>query len=434
MQVSEEKLDDSINCKLNISIPPDWIDPQVEQKLQEYAKQAKLPGFRPGKIPFGVIRQRFGLAVSKDVILEKLPDWIIDAIDAKKLVVAGITSINFPDYKFGNVCEFSVHVELLPDIPSSAYENLSFNFYEVEVNEQDIQDALRKIAIQNAEYVETDVSSGCDQRITLQYRHAEQTDEYFTPENLYYSGSNPIMKEFDNKLKGARAGDRIEVEINPNTFMKMNIDTSISDHNPEDKSTEPFLIQINKIENCKEQPQINDALAEKLGVEEGGLDELKKQVAKELERKMKKTNEMFNHLSIKDALYERNEKTQAISIPRSMYLRDASAIGPYPVISDSNLPNLGQDEIENRRKEILCGLIYQHIFTQHHGSEIEDSKLKEFLDEEAQSYAQPDKYIDLVLTNEQFSRQARMSFLQKFALEKIMETAEITKQASLEAQ
>ncbi|MCY4050067.1 MAG: trigger factor [Gammaproteobacteria bacterium] len=421
MQVSVKKLDNALRHKLNFSIPPEWIDPQVEKKLHEYAKKVKLPGFRPGKIPLNILKQRFGEAFSQDVILEKMPEWIFDAFEIKQLQVAGFTSIDLPNRKLGNICEFSVTIEILPEIPDSAYENLSFDVHENEVKEEDIQKVLWRIAYEKAEYVETEVSSGLGQRISLQYRLAEQTDEDFTSEMFYFLGSNPDMQEFDKKLEGLHAGDRIELEFDPGTFR---IGTK-----PKDEFKRNFLIQVNKVEKYKEEPQINDALAEKLGFQEGGIDQLRKEVTKELESNMKKDNEMSNHLSIQDALYQRNQKTKEIPIPLCMYLCDDAGIGSYPLINEQNLPDLSEDVIEIRRKEALHNLICKHIFTKHHGTEIEDSELKEFLLEEAQSYDDPDQYIKYVMSDDNSSQRARTHFLQKFVLNKIMETAKpITKQ------
>ncbi|MYB33892.1 MAG: hypothetical protein F4X92_01960 [Gammaproteobacteria bacterium] len=417
MQVSVEKLDNPLEHKLTIGIPPDWIDSEVDKQVHEYAKNAKLPGFRPGKIPFKVMIQRYGPALSSQIVQDKIPHWVKDAFEAKELKVAGFTSLDFDLHTRGSEYEFSVTIEVLPEIPDSAYENLPVVVSESEIKEEHIQNSLTKIAVEHAEYVEIEVSSDRNQRITLQYRLDQLTDEDFSPEMFYFTGRSPNMKQFDKALEGVRSGDRIEFEFDPNSFL-----TGAA---PSDELKRNLSILIHKVEKFKEEPQVDDALAEKLEVK-GGLEELKKQVAAELERSMKEKLEDLNSISIEKALYERNETSREITIPRCMYLNNGSGFGAYPVLDEKNIPNLSETEIEVRKKNNLFQLVIDHIFGKYYESEMDKKQFEEFVLERAQGYEHPDQFVRFTLGNEITFQRMHMAFRQKKAIEKIMETAKST--------
>ena len=417
MQVSVEKLDNPLEHRLTISIPPDWIDSEVDKQVHEYAKSAKLPGFRPGKIPFKVMLQRYGQTFSNQVVQDRIPHWIQDAFEARELKAAGFTSFNLNSHKRGSKYEFSISIEVLPEIPDSAYENLPVVVSESAVKEEHIQNSLMKIAVKHAEYVEIEVSSDCNQRITLQYRLAELTDEDFSPVMFYFTGLNPNVKQLDKALEGRRSGDRIQMEFDPNSFM-----TGAA---PSDELKRDLSILIHKIEKFREEPTVDDALAEKLGVE-GGLEELKKQVTAELERNMKGKLENLNGTSIQEALYARNEKSREITIPRCMYLNNDLGFGAYPVLDEENMPNLSETELEIRKKKKLFQLVIEHIFGKYYEPEMDKKQFEEFLLERAQGYEHPDQVVQFALNNETAFQRMHMAFRQKKAIEKIMETAKST--------
>ncbi|MCY4148159.1 MAG: trigger factor [Gammaproteobacteria bacterium] len=418
MQVSVEKLDNPLEHNLTISIPSDWIDSEVDKEVQEYAKDAKMPGFRPGKIPFKVMVQRYGKPLSAEIIKDRMPVWIQDAFDAKKLDVAGFTSFRLTPHERGTDFEFSVTIEAMPEISDSFYENLPVVVTESELTEEQIRKSLRKIAVERAEYVEAEVSSGRDQRITLQYRLADLTDKAFTAEMFYYSGLNSNMKEFDKVLEGVRAGDRIEIEFDP-----FSLRTGVA---PKDELKRNLLVLIHKVERFGKEPQIDDALAEKLGIKEGGVEQLKKEVTQELERHLKKNIENLNRTSIKNALYERCQRTDEITIPRCMYLDSGLALGPYPILDEEILPNIDEDEIENRKRDTLFTLITHHIYDEHYNSTLDDKELEEFVYEDAQGYDNPDEYVKHALSDRNTAYFLQSAFKQKKAVEKIMETADYT--------
>ncbi len=416
MQVSVEKLDTPLEHKVNISIPPDWIDSEVDKQVQEHAVNARLPGFRPGKIPFKVMVQRYGPGLSSEIIQGKIATWIMDAFEVRELKVAGFTSLDFNLHRRGSVYEFSVTVEVRPEIPDSAYENLTVVVSESEIKEKHVQKTLRKIAVEHAEYAEMPVSSGQGERITLQYRPAELADDVLSSKVFYFSGLHSNLKEFDKTLEGVRSGDRIEIEFDPDSLFTGSV--------PREEAKRSLLVLIHKVEKFKEEPQVNDALAEKLGVEEGGLEELKKQVAAELERDLKEAMEELNRTSVQDALHERNERTGEIIIPRCLYFNEGEMFGHFPVLNEGSMPD--PDVIENRKKNALFALVHQHVYVQHYGTETDREQLKEFVSQDAQRYNDPDEFLEYALNNEHAYQRVQMAFRQKKAMEKIMETANST--------
>jgi len=109
-----------------------------------------------------------------------------------------------------------------------------------------------------------------------------------------------------------------------------------------------------------------------------------------------------------------------------MYLDSGLALGPYPILDEEILPNIDEDEIENRKRDTLFTLITHHIYDEHYNSTLDDKELEEFVYEDAQGYDNPDEYVKHALSDRNTAYFLQSAFKQKKAVEKIMETADYT--------
>lgn len=418
MQVSVEELDNPLERKISICIPSEWIDLEVDKKIQEQAKHYKMPGFRPGKVPGKVLQKRLGPFETLNYLDERFPLWLTEALKLNDLRVAGFTSIDMAPHERGKQYQFSVTAEIMPDIPDAAYENLSFVVNESEVKEQHVQERLEQMAIKSADYVEVRAADAAQHRITMQYRDGENPDQDFTPELYYYLDLNSREREFDKMLKGVRSGDILEIDWDYHTLFE----GYVPDEAEEKKKS---LILINHVESPKEAPQVNDELAEKLGIEEGGLKELAGQVRSELEWFVRQSIDKPNLNHVQDALFKRNETSGAIPIPRSMYLSSGAFFLGKPVLNEANIPEMDESRITYLRKNVLYHLVVNRIH-ERFKFDLDENKIKEYVASQAGNYQDPEMYAQNVMRDKEQVFHARFQLRQLKAIEKILETA-ITK-------
>lgn len=414
MQVSVEALELPLERKVNIAIPADWIVLEVDKRIRDRAKDYCPPGFRPGKVPFKIVQKRFAPQVMADYINEVLPHWLNDAFNAKELKVVGLISIALDPYDHNGDYEFSVTAELHPEIPISAYEGLPIEVSESKITEHHIQQQLQDIAVKNAEFVETDKISGDHQRIALQYRTAANPDAEYSPEIFYFTGLSPHMHEFDNALQGIGAGDQIKVQVDPLSLYE--------GAKQRDDWKQEMLILIKTVERSEDNIIIDDALAEKLGIKEGGLEKLTHQVKIDLERHMENWIFQINREQIKNALTKRNAKSGQVILPRCLYLK-TSFYDKWLILDNHESSSLDEGQIEHNKKETLYYLIVNHLQETQSYADYTYEEFREYIQPEASRYDDPEAYIENAYSNRSMRHQIISHMREKIAVGKIIETA-----------
>lgn len=417
MQVSIEQRDIAIERKVNISIPADRIEPEVDRRVREYGKECRLPGFRPGKVPFGILRKRFGPAITDKYLNETLPEYMQEAFDANGMEPAGFVSMDVIPYESGKDFEFSVTIELFPDIPNEVYEGLTVVLRQSEITDQDVQRTLHRIALQNAEFVEHDGEIGPGLRVTFRHRFVEDTDEGFASERTVITGMQEAATDLEKALQGARQGDRVEVEMDEAEIFYPG--TSREDRK------EKFLVQIEKVERPAQEVEVNDALAEKLNIQEGGLSQLKEDVRKQLESELSSRIESDNRIRIMNALMERKGGSGQVTVPRSLILKSAGTSIPWQMVDQVPEEFWDHEMTRELERAVLFQLVSHHIVKEY-SIEPDDDQMREHLRSIAGSYEDPEEYINNVLANQRGHDQVRQNLTEKMVVDKILETASTT--------
>ena len=141
MQVNET-LNEGLTREFTITIPAADLDAELNSKLVELAPQVSLPGFRPGKVPPGLLRQRYGDALLGEVIEKSVNDSSQRALDERDLRPASQPNVEITSYEKGQDLEYKLSVELMPEIDTVDFSTLELERLVAEPGESDISDAL----------------------------------------------------------------------------------------------------------------------------------------------------------------------------------------------------------------------------------------------------------------------------------------------------
>ena len=140
MQVSVEKTGD-LERKMTVQVPSDRIDSKVSGRLNELRGQVRLKGFRPGRVPMNIIRQRYGEQVRDEILQEVMQTSLQEAIGEQKLRVAGVTRIE-PKPQGDAEFEFTADLEVFPEVPQIEVADLALEKPQAEVADEDIDGML----------------------------------------------------------------------------------------------------------------------------------------------------------------------------------------------------------------------------------------------------------------------------------------------------
>src|SRR2546422_10699445 len=106
---------------LEIEIPQDIVDHEITHIAQEFARRARVPGFRPGKAPIGVVKTRFREEIVSEMMQHLMPKYFGDAIDERKLEIVKAPQFESVDYNSGKPLRFKAVFEVYPKLDVSNY-------------------------------------------------------------------------------------------------------------------------------------------------------------------------------------------------------------------------------------------------------------------------------------------------------------------------
>ena len=161
MQVTETNTD-GLKREFRVVVPAGEVEDKVVRRLDEIGRSIRLPGFRPGKVPMQILRRRYGPSVLGEVLESTVQGSSAEAIREHNLRPALPPKVEIQSFSEGADLEYKMSVELLPDIPEPSFADLGIERLVVEVQDEDIDRAVERIAEQQrkSEAVERPAESG----------------------------------------------------------------------------------------------------------------------------------------------------------------------------------------------------------------------------------------------------------------------------------
>lgn len=260
VQVTKE---DGLKRELTISVPSNDIATKEQSKLQEIAKTIKVAGFRPGKVPVNVVKQRHGDAVKSEVLQEVINDTTTKALTDKKFKPAMQPNIEIKTFEDGKDLEYTVNFEMIPPIEIKDVSKLKLEKMVTKVSKKEIDDALERIAENNRETKTVESKRALKDGDIALIDFDGQVDGERRPGmkgegHELELGSGQFIPGFEEQLVGKKAGDEVSVKVTfPDPYMS------------EDLAGKEAVFDV-KIHEIKEYntPTIDDEFAKKLGLED----------------------------------------------------------------------------------------------------------------------------------------------------------------------
>ncbi|MSP81545.1 MAG: trigger factor [Alphaproteobacteria bacterium] len=217
MQVTET-LTEGLKHELKVVVGAHDIAGRVAGRLAELGRTVKLPGFRPGKVPANLIKQRFGQQVMGEVLQETLSETSQKAVQDKGLRPAMRPQIKVTNFAEGADLEYELSLEVMPEIVPGEFGDLVLSRPVVEVGEADIDEALQRIADSNKRFKpapEGQLSAPGDQ-IVIDFVGSLEGSEFAGGKGTDQTveiGAGMMLPDMENALTGRRTGDKFEADV-----------------------------------------------------------------------------------------------------------------------------------------------------------------------------------------------------------------------------
>ena len=415
MQVSVES-SSAVEKRLKIQIPAEEVNPQVDARLREIGKQVRLKGFRPGRVPFSVLRQRFGEQAKAEVIQQTVQASLQKAIEQESLRIAAAPRLDEEPVFDDNGLEFISIVETYPDLQPIEVADISIERPDVSVTDDDVTAMIETLRRQKIKWEDVDRKPGDDDQALIEY--TAETDEGTVPEKgvhrlaviLGHSGFDALEKE----LRKMSAGDKKDLKL---TF-------------PEDYR-EPALagkkaavaLTLDKVQEGI-LPEVDEAFIKSFSVESGEVDDLKVEVRANLERELSQAVTSQLKAQLAERLLEMHED---LEVPESIVTNEARSMlqqmlqGAEIEITDEMLEHFR----EPARKRVRSGMLLGELASQNEIA-IDAIKVREAIETIAQTYEEPREVIQMYYGEQRLLQAIENSVLENQVVDWVVNNAKVT--------
>jgi trigger factor len=246
-------------CKhsLDITVPVVEVEKETERVVAEIQKKVKLPGFRPGKAPVGLVKQRFAGDIRQDVLEKLVPRFFRAAADQDHLQVVGQPNVTDVHFHAGEPITFKAEFEVAPTFELGEYRGITITYNEPQVTDAEVDARIEEIREQKAEYVNEEprpLADG-DYAVVSLESLSGVAEKVSQDELMLKMGDEATMKEFTENLRGAAPEESREFDVAyPEDYDRK----QLAGHTVRFKATV-------KAVRRKELPEVNDEFAKDLG-------------------------------------------------------------------------------------------------------------------------------------------------------------------------
>ena len=420
MQVSVETTQ-GLERRLTITVPADSVDGAVKSRLQQLAKTQRINGFRPGKVPVNVIKKRYGQAVRQEVAGDMMQQNFYQAIIQEKINPAGMPKFELTKDVDGQDLEFVASFEVYPEFELAPVSDIEIEKAVVEIKDEDLDNMMETLQKQHASWKEVRRKARKDDRVVIDFVGSIDGEEFdggkaedFTLE----LGKNRMIPGFEEPLVGAKKGEEVTVNV---TF-------------PEDYHAEAlkgkeavFAVTVKKVEG-QELPEVDEEFAKLFGIEEGGVEALRAEVSKNMQRELNQTLKA----QVKEAVIEKLLEANAVDVPQALIDQEVNALREQAKQrfaqqgGGQNLPELPADLFkDNAKRRVSIGLILGEVI-QSNELKADDAKVNEMIETAASAYEDPQEVIDYYNNNQELMQQMRNVALEEQAIDAIIAKAQVS--------
>jgi trigger factor len=410
---------------LDIEIESQVVDNEITHIAKEFARRARVPGFRPGKAPIGVVKSRYKDEIVSEMMQHLMPKYFGDAVDENKLEIVQAPHFESVDYDSGKPLRFKAVFEVYPKLNITNYEGIPVQPVSVAVEESEVETSLKKLQEDMAELspVEEDRPIQVGDFAEISYNGAIEgsEDPPITGEKAVAEIGGPTtVKEFTENLVGTRVNEEkaFAVGYRPDYPEKRLAGKSVQ-----------YNVKIEGIKK-KEIPDLNDEFAQRFG-DYKTLDDLKSKIRQDLENHKKEhaqeqTREKLlewlgenNHFELPETLVDRQ-----LQIRVQRLLRDLARQGINPQRLDVDWAKIREDQRLQATRDVKGSLILEYISDKENIA-VTDEEIDAEVEKIARETNRPTEKVREVLSRDAGLERLRTQIRNKKTLDLLQEKARI---------
>ncbi len=424
MQVSVETTS-SIERRMTVGVPAERVESEVTKRLQQTARRAKVPGFRPGKVPMNIIRQRYEDSARQEALGDLIQSSFYEAVVREKLNPAGSPSVEAKTFEKGQPFEYVATFEVFPEFEVAGIEALNIERLQADVADSDVDGMLDILRKQNTRYEAVERAAQNDDQLNIDFVGKVDGEAFAggsAQGTLLVLGSGRMIPGFEEGLVGAAAGEERVLNVTfPEDYQNLDLAGKAAE----------FTVTVNSVA-APQLPELNDDFFALFGVKEGGLEGFRAEVRKNMERELRQAIKSKVKGQVMDGLLAANE----VAVPKSLIASEVNRLRVQAVqqfggsIDPQQLP--AELFEEQARRRVQLGLIVAEVVKQFE-LKADEERVRALIEEMAAAYQEPAQVVAWYYKNPQQLDEVRSVVLEEQVVDTVLQKANVTdKQVSYE--
>jgi len=407
MAVNVETLG-KLERRVSMSVPVAEVERKVDERLKQLARNAKMAGFRPGKVPMKLVAQQYGPQVRNEVLGDAVQKAFTDAVKEAKLKVAGYPRIEKKDGGGeAQALEFSATFEVYPEVKPGDLSGASIERPQVRVDDAAIDRTLEILRKQRVTFATVSRGAEDGDRVTVDFEGTIDGTPFQGSHAAGFAftiGEKRMLPEFETGVRGAAAGETrtIEVKFPADYHSKEVAGKSAS-----------FRLAVKQVEEPR-LPPLDAELAKSLGVPDGDLAKMREEVRANVEREVKKRIEA----KLKNHAMQTLLDATAIELPKALVQQETQELVQRAAadlqargVKPEQMPLDPKVFEQSAQRRVALGLIIAELARQEN-LQPKPAEVRTLIEQEAQSYESPAEVVKWFYMQPQ-----RLSEMEGLALE-----------------
>ena len=404
MQVSVEKTSE-LSRKMTVSVPEEVVQEKMAARLKSLAREVKVDGFRPGKVPQHVVNKMYGDKIRGEITGDLIQSTYYEALQNHDLKPAGYPHIQPSDEPNG--FKYTAEFEVYPEISLDGIDQLEIVRPTATVEETDVDEMIEKLRVQKQFWVPVERAAKEQDRVTIDFSGISEGENFTDGKVEKFQveiGANKMIPGFETNLIGLNAGESKVFSVTfPEDYGNAKLAAKVAE----------FEIEVVEVEEPK-LPVVDEAFIKDYGIEEGSTASFRDDVKNNMERELEQALHGKLKNAVMDALYEKIQ----IAVPGPLVDQEIeNLMEPYKQnakrqkikFEDLQLPTQIFEDQAKRR--VALGLILAEII-QANAIKLDANKVRFTVEEMAKSYERPEDVV-----NWYYSDEKRLNDVQQMVLE-----------------
>lgn len=417
MQVSVENTS-ALERRMTIAVPAERVENEVNKRLQQTARRAKVAGFRPGKVPMSVIRQRFEADARQEAFGDLVQASFYEAIVEQKLNPAGAPAVEPKSFEKGKDLEFVAIFEVFPEFTVSGLDSIKVERLSAEVADADLDQMLDVLRKQNTRFEAVERAAQNDDQVNIDFVGKIDGEAFAggsAKGTQLVLGSGRMIPGFEDGLVGAKAGEERVVNVTfPEDYQNLDLAGKAAE----------FTITVNSV-SAPQLPELNEEFFAQFGIKESTLEGFRTEVRKNMERELRQAIKTKVKNQVMDGLLAANP----IEVPKALLENEVNRLRVQAVQQFGG--NIKPDQLpaelfeEQAKRRVVLGLIVAEVVKQF-DLKPDDAKVREMIEEMASAYQEPEQVIAWYYKNDQQLNEVRSVVLEEQVVDTVLQKATVT--------